>query len=378
MRRDDLSLFCEQISQGLGKVAVRFVRDMVTGIHRSRSVRLMDIARILDETIPLHATHKRLSRNLANRATGQAVADNLLRMACGRVTGNTRLLLQHFDLEKRYAEKMEFLSPLDDDEQGSAKRGYRLCEIVASDIGSQSFHPVALRPWSERAPQSADQDSEILTLVQQVRRASTGNGLIMDRSPAPDPGLLNDLVRDRTCRFVLNQRDDIELIYRRHLYTGSELADRCSTPYATTMYKLWHDIDYAVFCHFGFLPVRLPDHPERPLFLVVVRFDLEHGSYPTPRFLLLTSEPMRRNRLVLTRLVEAFLSTATIDADNRALKAQFRLSTVQVQKFDRLQTLLSLFECAFHCAVLDQASDLHTGPDMAFKRHADSEVRPYF
>ena len=378
MRRDDLSLFCETISQGLGKVAARFVRDMVIGIHRSRSVRLMDVARILDEKIPLHATHKRLSRNLANAATGQAVADNLLHMACGRVNGNTRLLLQFFDLEKRYAEKMEFLSPLDDDGQGSAKRGYRLCEVIASDIGSHSFHPVALRPLVGAAPKSADQASEILTLIQHVRRAANGNGLIMDRSPAPHPGLLRDLVQDKSCRFVLNQQENIELIYRRRLYSGSELADRCSTPYATTMYKLWGDIDYAVFCHFGFLPVRLPDNPERPLFLVVVRFDLKHGTYPTPRILLLTSEPMRRNRLVLTRLVEAFLSTAAIQADNHALKAQFRLSTVQVQKFDRLQTLLSLFECAFHCAVLDETNDLHTGADMAFKRHADSEVRPYF
>ena len=378
MRRDDLSLFCETISQGLGKVAARFVRDMVTGIHRSRSVRLMDVARILDEKIPLHATHKRLSRNLTNAATGQAVAESLLHMACGRVNDNTRLILQFFDLEKRYAEKMEFLSPLDDDGQGSVKRGYRLCEVIASDIGSHSFRPVALRPWSERAPTSADQASEILTLIQQVRRASNGNGLIMDRSPAPHPELLRELVRDRSCRFVLNQQENIELIYRRRLYSGFELTDRCSTPYATTMYKLWGDIDYAVFCHFGFLPVRLPDYPERPLFLVVVRFDLKHGTYPTPRILLLTSEPMRRNRLVLTRLVEAFLSTATIEADNRALKAQFRLSTVQVQKFDRLQTLLSLFECAFHCAVLDETNDLHTSADMGFKRHADSEVRPYF
>lgn len=379
MRREDISLFCKTISQGLGKVAARFVQDMVTGIHRSRSVRLMDIARILDEEIPLHATHKRLSRNLANAATGQAVANNLLRMTGGRVTGNTRLLLQHFDLEKRYAEKMEFLSPLDNDGQGPAKRGYRLCEVVASDIGSQSFRPVALRPWSERAPKSADQASEVLNLVQQVRRASSGNGLIMDRSPAPVPGLLRDLVRDRNCRFVLNQRDDIELIYRRHVYTGSELADRCSTPYATTMYKLWQDIDYAVFCHFGFLPVRLPEFPERPLFLVVVRFDLKYGTtYPTPRFLLLTSEPMRRNRLVLARFVEAFLSTGAIQANNDTLKAQFRLSTVQVQKFDRLQTLLSLFECAFHCAVIDEASNLHTAVDLAFKPHPDRELQPYF
>ena len=378
MRRDDLSLFCKTISQGLGKVAARLVGDMVAGIHRSHSVRLMDIARILDEPIPLHATHKRLSRNLANTATGRIVTDNLLRIACGRVTDNTRLLLQFFDLEKRYAEKMEFLSPLGGADGANGKRGYRLCEIVASDIGGASFYPLLLRPWSNRMTEPADQTGEILALIQQVRRASGGNGLIVDRSPTPPPDLLRNLVRDSSCRFILNQQEDIELIYRRRLCTGTELADKCSTPYATTMYKLWDDIDYAVFCHFGFMPVRLPDYPDRPLFLVVVRFDLEHGTYPTPRYLLLTSEPMRRNRLVLTQLVEAYVSLQQVESTNRALKERYHLSAVQVQKFDRLQTLLSLFECACHWAALEDASELRTSADLAFKPHADGELRPYF
>ena len=379
MSRDDLSLFCNRISQGLGKVAARFVQDMVVGIHHSRSVRLMDIARTLDEKIPLHATHKRLSRNLANTTTGRTVTDNLLRMACGRVTDNTRLLLQFFDVEKRYAEKMEFLSPLGDDGEEPGKRGYRLCEVLASDIGSASFYPVALRPWSNGSKESADQTGEVLSLIQQVRRASGGHGLIVDRSTTmPDLGLLRDLARDESCRFVLSQQEDIELIYRRRVYTGAELADMCSTPYATTMYKLWEDVDYTVFCHFGFLPVRLPECPERPLFFVVVRFDLRHVAYQSPRYLLLTSEPMRRNRHVLTRLVEGFISTEPIEATNQALKQQFRLSTVQVQKFDRLRTLLSLFECAFHWAALEEASDLQPSADMAFTPHADRELRSHF
>ena len=190
-------------------MAARFVQDMVIGIHRSRSVRLMDIARILDEKIPLHATHKRLSRNLANTVTGRTVTDNLLHMACGRVTDNTRLLLQFFDVEKRYAEKMEFLSPLGDDGEGPGKRGYRLCEVIASNNGSVSFYPVALHPWSDRAPQSADQAGEVLTLIQQVRRASGGHGLIVNRSATPGLELLRDLARDQSCRFVLNQQEDI-------------------------------------------------------------------------------------------------------------------------------------------------------------------------
>lgn len=376
MRRDDLSLFCETMSQGLGKVAARFVRDMVSGIHRSRSVRLMDIARILDEKIPLHATHKRLSRNLANTETGRRVAENLMQVTGARVNDNTRLLLQFFDLEKRYAEKMEFLSTLGEAGDGPPKRGYRLCEIIASETGSTAFHPIALRPWSVRAPNSGA--GEVPALIREVRRATGGKGLIVDRSPMPDPSLLLELAQDPGCRFVLNQHDDIELIYRRHLYTGSDLAERCSTPYATTMYKLWDDTDYAVFCHFGYMPVRLPDCPDRPLFLVVVRFDLQHGTYQTPRFLLLTSEPMRRNRLVLSQLVEAFLSLEQIERTNFALKSQYRLSTVQVQKFARLQTLLSLFECACHWAVLDSPTALRAGPDFAFTPHPDRELQPYF
>jgi hypothetical protein len=45
-----------------------FVEEAVFGISASGSVRLTDIGRALEEKIPLHATHKRLSSNLADES----------------------------------------------------------------------------------------------------------------------------------------------------------------------------------------------------------------------------------------------------------------------------------------------------------------------
>jgi len=45
----------------------------------------------------------------------------------------------------------------------------------------------------------------------------------------------------------------------------------------------------AYFIQFGFCPVRLPEHPESPLWLVVVK-----GFWDKP-LMLLTTEPMTRN-----------------------------------------------------------------------------------
>ena len=48
----------------IGKVAARFVEDMILGMLLARSVRLTEIARALDEPIPLHSTHKRAGLDL--------------------------------------------------------------------------------------------------------------------------------------------------------------------------------------------------------------------------------------------------------------------------------------------------------------------------
>jgi hypothetical protein len=63
--QDFAQLLCSpELGHNLGRVGNKFVSSMLLGIHRTRSVNLTNIARGLNEGIRLHATHKRLSRNL--------------------------------------------------------------------------------------------------------------------------------------------------------------------------------------------------------------------------------------------------------------------------------------------------------------------------
>ena len=76
--RSQIHQFSGELSSGLGKVASRFVEEMVFGLSAGGSVRLTEIGRALEEKIPLHATHKRLSRNLADESLEEEVGRKVL------------------------------------------------------------------------------------------------------------------------------------------------------------------------------------------------------------------------------------------------------------------------------------------------------------
>ena len=83
--RAKIAQFSGEVSAGLGKIAGRFVSEMLYGIQASQSVVLTKIARVFEETISLKKTHERLSRNLGNVGLEQALLHNVLSMAAGHV-----------------------------------------------------------------------------------------------------------------------------------------------------------------------------------------------------------------------------------------------------------------------------------------------------
>ncbi|MDE0037385.1 MAG: hypothetical protein OXU77_07465 [Gammaproteobacteria bacterium] len=383
------------LSAGLGKVGRRFVDDMLLGMLISGSVRLTEIARALAESIPTHATHKRLSRNLGNARVGDVVAGNLLAEGAGVVRDDALLVIDLFEVVKPYAEKMEYVnSPLPDGKfsdgarpKDRANRGYHVCEIFGWDVhggplqryqdlarqmgsepdpnhaisawDNQVVTPLAQTLFSPNAPAFKSESDEILDLVQRVDTACQRRclfavdtvGLLQPKRSllrhsvellAKQRGLPELLAAATNCRFAARVPGDYALLHGRLETTARELGESCETPYGVTLYKHQSDVDIGLFVHFGALPVRLPACPAKPLWLVVAK-----GMAGEPRpaatdldpFVILTTEPMPRNRKVIGDLVWSFLSYWDAIQTNQAIKGQFDFDDVRVLTYDRLRNL---------------------------------------
>jgi hypothetical protein len=95
--REKVSAIISELCDGLGRVDARFVEESVYGIAQSGSVRLTAISHVLKEDIPIHATHKRLSRNLGHKAVGEVLLSNLLARGVEQLKDDSLLVLNTMD-----------------------------------------------------------------------------------------------------------------------------------------------------------------------------------------------------------------------------------------------------------------------------------------
>ena len=93
--RQQIHTFSGELCTNVGKTSSRFIEEMIFGLSASGSVRLTEIGRSLEEDIALHATHKRLSRNLADKSLGPTVEKKVLELGAKRITEKTLLIIDN-------------------------------------------------------------------------------------------------------------------------------------------------------------------------------------------------------------------------------------------------------------------------------------------
>ena len=344
--RGYLREFSGNLSAGLSKPARRFVSEALYGIAARGSCRLTEIGRSLEEVIPLIKTETRLSNNLARPELRSHVGDAVLNQASARITDRTLLVLDLSDIAKPYAEKMEYLARVRDGSTGEIANGYWLCQVVGVENEDKAIIPLYSELYSQEAPDFVSENEEIKTAIAKVSAACGKRGVwVIDRGG--DRGELYDPLLAGGHSFIIRNTGARHLLSGQRKVETAQLAESCPMMYATNIVREEKGKEVPLRLDYGFIPVRLPNHPDTPLWLVVVQ---GFGAKPMA---LLTNLPMRKNRKTLWWVVSAYLTRWRVEEAIRFIKQSYDLEDVRVLTYDRLRNMVVLVNAvAFFTAVV--------------------------
>ncbi len=339
-----LTKFSSELCEGLSKPLTKFVSQMLFGIQSSQDVKLSNIARSLQEVIPLIRTEKRLSRNLKSDELEKELATQLVRMGSPRVQPNTVLALDLSDVRKEYAQKMEHLAMVRDGSTGELHQGYWLCDVTAAEVNGTEIVPLYQKLFSVEAQEFSSENAEILAAVDLIQTHTQGRGIwTIDRGG--DRKRLLEPLLDRGQRFVIRSTGKRTVIDRRKMQGSvAEVAGRCRLRHQARIIKIQDGQEKTYELRYGAEPIRLPDRSEQ-LWLVVI------AGFGEELLMLLTDLPVRAgDSPSLWWIVQIYLTRWKIEETFRFIKQSYNLEDIRVMKYQRLKNLVILVTAAAYFA----------------------------
>jgi hypothetical protein len=338
-----LSKFVRELTDGLSKPSRKFVGEMLFGIQASQDVKLSEIARSLQEEIPLIKTEDRLSRNLGTECLEGHLAERLAELGSRRVETNTVLCLDLSDVRKEYAKKMECLDQVWDGSQREVHAGYWLCSVTAAEVEGGEITPLAQKLFSTRAEGFVSENAEILAAVDQVRAFTQGRGIWAVDRGGDRKKLLEPLLEKKE-RFVIRSTGQRSVINRqRQRMIVHRLSARCRLRYQARIVWIENGQEKFYELRYGAEPIRLPGREEKLLLVVVAGFAAEP-------LLLLTNLDAVRDSSSLWWIVRIYLTRWKIEETFRFVKQSYHLEDIRVLRYPRLKTLVLLVAAAAYFA----------------------------
>jgi hypothetical protein len=338
-----LTKFTLELSEGLSKPLRAFVGEMLFGIQASQDVKLSNMARSLQEEIPLIKTEDRLSRNLQAEELESHLSERLAELGSRRVEANTVLCLDLSDVRKEYAEKMEYLDQVWDGSEGEVHAGYWLLSVTGAGVEGSEITPLYQKLFSARAKDFVSENAEILAGVDRLRAHTAGRGIwTIDRGG--DRKKLLEPLLERGERFVIRSTGQRTVINRRkQRITVHALGARCRLRYQARVIKIEEGQEKVLQLRYGAEPIRLPGREEKLLLVVIAGW----GQEP---MLLLTNLAAARDSQTLWWIVQIYLTRWKIEETFRFIKQSYQVEDIRVLRYQRLKNLLVLVTAAAYFA----------------------------
>jgi hypothetical protein len=332
-----LSKFSGIITKGLSKPKQRLIKEMIYGIQAAKDIKLSNITRALNESIPLIKTEDRLSRNLDDEEFTDEINKEICRLGSAKIEDDMVIAIDPGDIRKKYAVKMEHLCTIRDGSEHELGEGYWLAKAVAADIEHKKVIPLYLEAYSQEARGFTSENHQLFKVIETVS-ARIGNKGIYAIDRGGDRGKLYDkfLEQDREKRFVIRLEKQRDLVHKGGKKNCYLLATLLPCPHQTVMIKYEAGKEEKTTISYNALPVRLPGR-DYPLFLVVVK---GFGKEP---MMLLTSCPVNlKVKEAIWRIVEIYLTRWKCEESFRYIKQCYNLEDIRVRHYTSIRNLVVL------------------------------------
>ena len=312
----------------------KFIEQMIYGIQAGRDVKLSTIGRSLGEEISLKKTVERLSRHLAVKGLGQKINEVIVEHGTKKVRQDTLIVIDPTDIRKSHAKSMPYLARVRDGSTGEIVNGYWACMAIACEPERRRVFPLHQRLWSADAPDFKSENTQLLGVVDTIRKATGGRGIYVFDRGGDRVKLIKPLLQ-RKLRFIIRMVGDRHLVFRGRGRKVLELARGCPMTYAETIVKEVKGEEKTYHIEYGFRRVKFPGREEQ-LYLVVIK---GFGKEP---MMLLTHVTVKKSRKLLWFIVSAYLSRWLVEETIRFIKQSYHLEDIRVLNYERLRNLVAL------------------------------------
>jgi len=338
--KSQISRFAHKVSGDFKKPLRKFLVQMLYGIQASKDVKLSNIARSLNEEIALIKTENRLSRNLGRMDLTERINRNLMAEGGKRIKEETVIALDLSDLDKRYAQKMEYLALVRDGSTGETKsNGYWLMDVLGADVEGEDLIPLYGELYSQEAEGFRSENRQILDAIDRVMKGIGQKGVwAIDRGG--DRSRLFKGFFERKLRFVVRLVGGRNLILDKGQKRNAlKIAWGCHCPHQREVTIEKEGESKRKIISVGHLKVKLP-FDKQTLSLVVVK---GFGEKP---MMLLTNVNVKS--LAVMRVLEIYLTRWKCEESYRFIKQAYQLEDVRVLSYTALRNMMVLVQAVFY------------------------------
>ncbi len=348
--QNKISRYFIKLSEHVSKAESRNLREMVTGILKAQNMFVNQIASNIGDSISLKQTCKRFRRHYNKIGFWKKSINAHLESVKGKVHHNDYALIDICDIQKKYARMMEGLDFVKDGDTGKTGLGYWLMNVLLANKHKE-LTPLYNKLYSFNAG-SLSENKEVMLAFEHIT-GIVGKVLTWVIDRGGDRGILKDYFVKYVEQFIIRLKRNTQLLFCGQKLNVKQIKNNVKFNVKLSAVKVKKNKRETRQYIAGAAKVGyVVKNKEFELWLVVIK-NLNGGfSY----FLTRSAKETRED--VIKECFEGYGLRWKVEEYHRHIKQQYNLEEIQVQKFEGLQSMLSILTIAMHL-IYRELSSLH-------------------